>query len=534
MRTIDRLALIFAIGVCGSITPVHAATYYVVPPGSTTGSQSAAVNSAVAENTFTSVSTGVSALSPGDTLVIKSGVYDQSSPLDISQSDITVTADTTDGPAVLTGSTVNVGGSGTTLNGMEVTGVNGYGINISGSNNTVTNCNVHHNQSTGIYSGGANNTISNNTVWRNAESNYCGGGPNRECAGDWAAGIAWGSTHTTSNGGNSLNVRVLNNRVYNNSGEGVICMHNGQGSATDWSDTRSGGLIQGNLVYDNWAQNIYLDQCSHVTIDRNVSYYSPDQNWWRKGSPRGNINLSNETINGDQIPTSHVIITNNIATGGGTNIGMWVGFISNPHLDNVLIANNTIFNPRGSNLGLDGNNAINTSVHNNIVINTGGGSQVSGGSGVTFSHNLWSGGAGKSGTGDVSGDPKLVNLGGSTAAGAVDPAWYQLTSGSPAINAGQALAQVTTDFWGNARGSSPDIGAHEYGGSVNPTTQPSPTGASGKTADGNGDNRVDGQDYVIWLNHYGQSASGAANGDYTKDGKVDGQDYVAWLNNYGK
>lgn len=53
--------------------------------------------------------------------------------------------------------------------------------------------------------------------------------------------------------------------------------------------------------------------------------------------------------------------------------------------------------------------------------------------------------------------------------------------------------------------------------------------------DGNGDRKVDGLDYVIWLNHYQpgiQTNGGATVGDYNNDGFVDGLDYVLWLNNY--
>lgn len=52
--------------------------------------------------------------------------------------------------------------------------------------------------------------------------------------------------------------------------------------------------------------------------------------------------------------------------------------------------------------------------------------------------------------------------------------------------------------------------------------------------DANGDGVIDGQDYVIWLNHYNQTTpNGARDGDFNEDGKVDGLDYVIWLNNYG-
>jgi len=58
-----------------------------------------------------------------------------------------------------------------------------------------------------------------------------------------------------------------------------------------------------------------------------------------------------------------------------------------------------------------------------------------------------------------------------------------------------------------------------------PTTQPVP-------GDANLDGKVDGVDYVIWLNHYNQNVSGANNGDFNNSGVVDGADYIIWLNNY--
>ena len=61
-----------------------------------------------------------------------------------------------------------------------------------------------------------------------------------------------------------------------------------------------------------------------------------------------------------------------------------------------------------------------------------------------------------------------------------------------------------------------------------PTPTPTP-----KPGDANGDGKVDGLDYIIWLNHYNQTTSnGPSDGDFNGDGKVDGLDYVIWLNNY--
>jgi outer membrane protein assembly factor BamB len=59
-----------------------------------------------------------------------------------------------------------------------------------------------------------------------------------------------------------------------------------------------------------------------------------------------------------------------------------------------------------------------------------------------------------------------------------------------------------------------------------------PTGTP-KPGDANSDGHVDGIDYVIWLNHYGQNVSGPGVGDFNSNDVVDGVDYVTWLNNYG-
>lgn len=72
-----------------------------------------------------------------------------------------------------------------------------------------------------------------------------------------------------------------------------------------------------------------------------------------------------------------------------------------------------------------------------------------------------------------------------------------------------------------------------------PTSSPTPTmlttpSTAPKIGDANGDNKVDGIDYVIWLTKYNQSVAGPANGDFNNDGTVDGVDYVVWLTNYGK
>jgi hypothetical protein len=51
--------------------------------------------------------------------------------------------------------------------------------------------------------------------------------------------------------------------------------------------------------------------------------------------------------------------------------------------------------------------------------------------------------------------------------------------------------------------------------------------------DGNGDGAVDGLDYILWADHFGQTNVGYWNGDYNQNGVVDGLDYVLWADGFG-
>ena len=55
--------------------------------------------------------------------------------------------------------------------------------------------------------------------------------------------------------------------------------------------------------------------------------------------------------------------------------------------------------------------------------------------------------------------------------------------------------------------------------------------------DANRDCKVDGIDYVVWVNHYSPTlvqSGGYTIGDFDANTKVDGQDFIIWLNNYGR
>ncbi|MGD9646273.1 MAG: PEP-CTERM sorting domain-containing protein [Pirellulales bacterium] len=51
--------------------------------------------------------------------------------------------------------------------------------------------------------------------------------------------------------------------------------------------------------------------------------------------------------------------------------------------------------------------------------------------------------------------------------------------------------------------------------------------------DGNGDGAIDGLDYILWADHFGQHDVGYWNGDYDQNGVVDGLDYLLWADGFG-
>jgi len=134
------------------------------------------------------------------------------------------------------------------------------------------------------------------------------------------------------------------------------------------------------------------------------------------------------------------------------------------------IYNNTVYgNVTGITMNSDSSGAL---VKNNIVYQSG--SITNNGSGTVQANNLVGSGS--------TNNPQFVNAGSAN---------FALQAGSPAIDHGTTLSEVTTDFAGVSRpqGTAYDIGAYEFvGGGGTPDTTP-PTGmvvspASGGTVSG--------------------------------------------------
>jgi parallel beta-helix repeat protein len=447
-------------------------------------------------------------LAPGDILYLKSGTYTRRARLDFSSSgtvdnriiistapgeptkavisgDINKnkTVDEVDGPRALDSAIyhqwtplVRVGGSYVTFRDIEIAFSGGRGIQSEGSYNNIQGLNVHHTWNNAIHVFGSNTLVEHNIIWRGAESNYCGGlGGYKRCNGDWPGALVWGESGGAVSPGMANHITVRGNTVYNNSGEGILCMH------TDYS------VVENNVVYDNWGLGIDIDKCGYATVQKNFIYYTDNKNWWRTTDTSGNpirpasgILISNEYTldSGNTYPLGHDRkIINNIIVGAGSGITFWPGDGSGGEFDrsrliNDVIAYNTIVEAQNNGTGvtvmqppLAGLSHFNTRIVNNIILQSSGTmANVDTAAGLIFEHNLWSRTPSTNvrGVGDIYADPQLVNPNHIRIAGLVKSSWYKLSASSPAINTGITLTDINMDYWNNPRYSPVDVGAHEY------------------------------------------------------------------------
>jgi hypothetical protein len=526
--------------------PISAMTYYVSPNGSGTSCTSSIPCSLSYYQSDDQNGTKHLNLAPGDTLYLKSGTYTRQTTLDFSSSGapsagITISTapgepmiavisgdvnknnmvDETDGPRTLDPAfyhqwtpLVRISGSYVTFKNIGIAFSGGRGMQTEGSHNILTGLNIHHTWNNALHVFGSNTLIENNVIWRGAESNFCDGlGGRRQCNGDWPGGLAWGEAGGPSSPGGANRITVRGNTIYNNSGEGVLCMH------TDYS------VVENNFIYDNWGLGIDLDKCAYATVQKNLIYYTTDINWWRATDSSGNpirpgsgILISNEysMTSGNTYPLGHNRkIINNIIVGAGSGITFWPGDGSGGEFDrsrliNDVIANNTLVEAQNSGTGitimqppLAGLSHTNTRIVNNIILQSSGTmADVGTVAGLTFDHNLWSRTPSMDvqGAGDIYADPQLVNPNHPRTAGSVDAAWYKLSSSSPAINAGTCLADVYTDYWNIPRGKTVDFGAHEFVFLSSPTlAYITPTPLPAISVNSDSDDKVDVLEYIIKL-----------------------------------
>lgn len=360
---------------------------------------------------------------------------------------------------------IGIGGNYVDIIGLEVRNMQGGGILITNTANVqILNNTVHNIQLSGIGAYGSSSSISDrnsniridgNTVYRT----YLLKGANRDNADvNWGMGISVGF---------SDNVIVTNNKVYENYGEGIGLY------------VSTNGLVARNVVYDNYALGVYLDNASNIVVDENFIYNTGNPEFFRNGVPSNGIQMANETyslMGYDQSPyyLNNNRIQNNIVIGGRTGIyyGTYTGFGNGDGqnlygMRNTAIVNNTFYNP---NLFIEIDedpNIANVSIANNIFARTfsnGLLADIPNTTTIAVEYNLWWDGN-QNGSNqtiltstNLFTDPKLINPGSFNAAD------YQLSAGSPAINAGSYQPSVSTDYFGETRpvDSLYDIGADEW------------------------------------------------------------------------
>ncbi|HEV2750073.1 MAG TPA: choice-of-anchor Q domain-containing protein [Gemmatimonadales bacterium] len=187
--------------------------------------------------------------------------------------------------------------------------------------------------------------------------------------------------------------------------------------------TGENGCNPGNTYWQNHDHGIYLDTGANVIVRNNV-FYNITRGWAVQcyPGPLSQIYVANNTF---AFPNPHedgqIIVAATLTTGA--------------------IVNNIFYQPQTAGVWFDAATTSGVAVQYNLTM--GGPASTGSGAGVTLSNNL------------DNTDPMFVDALGFN---------FQLTAGSPAIDAGATLSYVTNDFLGMSRpqGAAYDIGAFEF------------------------------------------------------------------------
>lgn len=305
---------------------------------------------------------------------------------------------------------------------------------------------IHGSYRNGIYFGSSSSdiTIDGNEVYDNVLHNQF-----RNMNGGWGQALSVNKTNGAT---------ITNNRVYRNYGEGIDFI------------VADNGVARGNEVFDNFSVGIYLDNARSMKIDGNLVYSTGDTRFYRDGDPASGIGIANEDYSVTS-PSTNIVISNNIVL--NTKWGFYYGAYGlGGGLKNTSVTNNTFYQSTFAALWIQSDAHAGSFVQNNIFHQVGGRAVADvAGAGVSYRSNSWYGGSAgaAAGVGDVIGDPGFQNAGGLRADD------YKLVAGSRTIEAGLDVTSiVSTDYFGETRSVSVDIGAHEYSRvpEVTPDTQP--------------------------------------------------------------
>ena len=470
---INRFAVAVAsLWLAAVAAPAMATTYYVAPPP--TGNDNNLGTSAA--QPFEHIQFAINEkLDPGDTLIILAGTYKERVTINVPGTVVTGV----EGQTIITGdnNTFPGGGKydrlvGITVNDVEIrnlliTGSAGRGLQIGPdeSDVLVDNVDVSSSWDAGIHVlESIDVTVQNSELWDNNKFNDLPARSGRP----WGYALAIVSSAFTT---------FRNNEVHENHGEGIGSM------------LSNDVIIEDNVVWDNYAINVYVDNTKRATVQRNI-VYATDNNYFFRNDPvpTPGIVVNNEDFLGSTNYTEDLLIVNNFVYNAGAGFSLYTGKQgssgipgSGSSFTNSTIAHNTFVSTRTGLSGVDGVQIFNIAsggnrsgnvLKNNIVYLASGTVASGPTTGFSISHNNWSGtvpsGFYDANT-DVLLDPDLVLGTGEHP----DRDWMRIeNASSPVIDEAEELTAIPQDFFQEERGNAPDIGAHEFA-----ETSPPPPGS---------------------------------------------------------
>ena len=255
-----------------------------------------------------------------------------------------------------------------------------------------------------------------------------------------------------SNSGDRPVIRA--NRVYDNNGNGI---HVNGDISSGGDGIITGALIEGNIVYNNGragGSGINMDGVQGSTIRNNILYNNHA------------TGIGMYQINGADGPRNNSVYHNTVHQASDGRYALLIKDSTGP----ITVRNNILYHPasaRGGIVYLTGTDVANTNSDYNIL------DRVSPDDGGTvYSLDEWQ--AQGRETHSLSAIPTALFV--NAAAGN-----YHLSATSPAIDRGQSLSTVTTDFEGQLRpkGAASDVGADEAGvATPGPDIEVTPTSLS--------------------------------------------------------